>query len=168
LKNSLLLFGSLLIYLTGTFSVFTSCFQSYHKTVFQQQVQAQDEEESEKIFFTIHDFQSLSWIEKDKEFEWKGEMYDVNRIEQVRDGFWVYCENDGLEEILISFLKSVKKDMEVGTTNFNPQPQFFQSVLVFTFGSHQVKLERSSTEIPVFYKSICMSVLAPPPNNFPI
>lgn len=95
-------------------------------------------------------------------------MYDVNRIEQAKDGFWVYCENDGLEEILISFLNSVKKEMEGGTTNFNLQPQFFQSVLQFTFGSYQVKLERSSTEMPVFYKSICMGVLAPPPDNFAI
>jgi hypothetical protein len=163
LKSSLLLVGSLLIYLTGTFSVFTTCFQSYHKTVFQQQVQAQDEEESEKIFFTTHDFQSLSWIEKGKEFEWKGEMYDVNRIEQAKDGFWVYCEKDGLEEILISFLKSVKKEMEGGTTNFNIQPQFFQAFLEYAFTNNGLKAASVKTGYLAFLNSFECCIPTPPP-----
>ncbi len=163
MKSSLLLVSSLLIYLTGTFSVFTTCFQSYHKTVFQQQVQAQDEAESEKIFFTKHDFQSLSWIEKGKEFEWKGEMYDVNRIEQAKDGFWVYCENDGLEEILISFLSSVKKEMEGGTTNFNPQPQFFQSFLEYAFTNNGLKAASVKTGYLAFLHSFECCIPTPPP-----
>jgi hypothetical protein len=163
LKKSILLIAILSLYLTGTFSVFTSCFQSYHKTVFQQQVQAQDEAESEKIFFTKHDFQSLSWIEKGKEFEWKGEMYDVNRIEQAKDGFWVYCENDGLEEILISFLSSVKKEMEGGTTNFNIQPQFFQPFLEYTFTNNGFKAASAKTGYLAFLNSFECYIPTPPP-----
>jgi len=148
--------------------VFTACFQSYHQVAFQHKVQLEEKEESEKLFFSTEDFKSLSWKEKGKEFEWKGEMYDVNSMEQTNDGYVVYCEKDGLEEILISFLKSIKKEMEGGATNFNIQPQFFQALHQFTFDPDNLTTEELTSEIPNSYTSICLSVVAPPPDSLNI
>jgi hypothetical protein len=149
----------------GTFSVFTACFQSYHKTYFQQQIQQKNKSETEKLFFSYTDFKALSWIEKDKEFEWNGTLFDVNKIEKTENGFFIYCEKDGLEEILISVLKSLKKDMEGSKVNFNVQPQFFQSFQLYTFDRQQVNLATSRVEVTNLYPPIYLRVPSPPPDT---
>jgi hypothetical protein len=164
LKNTLILAGILITYLTGTFGVFTTCFQSYHQSLFQQKVQRQEVEESEKLFFTFKEYKSISWIEKGKEFEWNGEMYDVNKLEKTNGGFVIYCENDGLEELLISFIKSIKREMEGNPTNLTIQPQFFQTLFQYTFFRNPFLLTKTTSGILIFYKSVSLSVLVPPPD----
>ncbi len=165
LKGSFIVTLIISIYLTGTFSVFTSCFQSYHHSIFQQATKQLKEEETEKIFFTDKQFALLTWIEDNKEFEWNNKMFDVTKIDKTKEGYLIYCENDGLEEILISFLKSIKKEMEGNLSVLTAQPQFFQAIVGYSFSSNSLNLERANSNYNQTYQSIDSSIASPPPKG---
>ncbi len=147
--------------------MFTTFYREHHQLVFQQEVIASEEKEVEIIFFTTSQYSSLSWMEEGREFEWQNKMYDVNKIVKTNNGYWVYCENDGFEEILISFLKSLKKDMDGSSQNLNPQPQCHPTNLIYSSSSSTSVYKKKKTNSNYFssYQSISSSIPSPPPKG---
>jgi hypothetical protein len=146
--------------------VFTTFYREHHQVAFQQEVIGSEEKEVEKFFFTTTQYASLSWIEEGLEFEWHDKMYDVYKIVKTTNGYWVYCENDGFEELLISVLKSLKKDMDGGLQNLNPQPQFYQTIETYSPSSIN-SFHKKTLNVGYFtsYKSISSSIPSPPPKS---
>ena len=153
-----------MVYLTGTLSLFTASYRGYHQINFQQKVI--ETETTETIFFTATQFASLSWMEEGREFTWQNKLYDVKKIVKTPLGYRVYCENDSVEELLLSFLKSLKREMEGGKTNMNLQPQFFEPCQVYLLNKNSFTLPLLYTAIVSHTQSAHLSVASPPPRHF--
>jgi hypothetical protein len=52
----------------------------------------------------------LTWIEKNKEFRYENNMYDVIKIKRRNDTTFYYCFNDTRERNLISYLKELVQE----------------------------------------------------------
>ncbi len=81
----------------------------------------------EKISFpTIHGEIKISdfvWEERDKEFSWKGEWYDVLYIQQTKDTLQAYVVKDGKETNLLKAYANTHdihgKNKKVSATKFS-------------------------------------------------
>jgi len=139
--------------------VFSTLYLSLHRSSFQEFAVESLPSNTEKLFFPRSDFSKIEWIEGGKEFEFKGKLYDVSKIERTADGFYVYCVNDSLEESFIAIFDQWKKNnVPVSKVKTIFQPQFCSRL-----GFENVE----GTEIvPVefFFKS---SSYNPPTNRIP-
>lgn len=64
-----------------------------------------DQPSSQLTFFSdLHNNKDVSWEESDKEFHYKGEMYDVVRIEKKEGKLLYYCLSDKKETELYSLM----------------------------------------------------------------
>ncbi len=155
----------ILIYAVGTIGLFTTYYTSYHRLAFQVQVRETKEDELTKLLFSEQEYESIVWMEEETEFEWHGKLYDVSKISRTKGGYMILCENDSLEEALLSFLKSTKGNRDDrGSTKGSPQPQFFSVGLIFT----EMNLQKEREPLPstlCFYCSIYPGIHLPPPKS---
>ncbi len=107
--------------------------------------------------------QEITWTKKDREFRYRGSMYDVVRI-KVRDGKkYYYCLNDVKEkEIIADFSRSHKKHDK---TLQNLQEVFSNKYLPEGFSIQEI---RNSFLIAYsgyrcFYRSRVVGTESPPP-----
>src|SRR5207245_2223721 len=83
-------------------------------------------ETRQKLTFTLVDFSAIDWTDKNEEFRWHGKLYDVSKIEQTKNGFIIYCENDQWEEEFISLFSSWKdQNHPDGKIKFLLQPMCY-------------------------------------------
>jgi len=73
----------------------------------QQEVKAEirqglDKEDLSLIVVPVHGRQEIFWTKKDKEFRYKGSMYDVVSTEIRGENIYYYCLNDVKEKQLIA------------------------------------------------------------------
>ena len=155
-----------ILYLGGTLGLFTGYYTAYHRTSFQAQVTKSDKNELTKLFFTDLEYQAIYWTEEGSEFKWLGKMYDVAELTRTKDGYKIICENDSLEELLISFMDMAKgSKSSQGIKKGNPQPQYFAAAHVV---AQQVKAESGENTFPILvtlYSSIHPDILSPPPQG---
>lgn len=97
----------LIPYIFSMMGMFTSYFAFYYRSDFQSEVTSLNEDKLEVIVLSTNDFNTTKWTDGLKEFERSGKMFDVARIEQKGTLYYVYCQNDSLEDLLISYLKTV-------------------------------------------------------------
>lgn len=72
-----------------------------------------DHKVSVSLIFTDTQFHNLNWHEKQKEFEYSGEFYDVIKVKRKKDLFMVECYHDKHEKnILVFLLHCIKNTMD--------------------------------------------------------
>jgi hypothetical protein len=153
-----------LVYAVGTVGVFSSYYTYYHRTAFQERVKETRQEELLKLVFSPQDYQSIEWMEEETEFEWQGKLYDVSSITQTSDGYVILCENDGLEEMLLSLINFTKENKEgQAGKKGNLQPQFFQEVMVAFANTKLHHENKISTQFNSLYCSRQPGSTSPPP-----
>ncbi len=132
------IFLLLAAYLGSAVGIFTSLYLTLHRTVFQEQVIESIPANAEKIFFSQHDFSKIKWIEKNREFEWHNNLYDVSKIEKTENGLEIVCVNDAKEKSMIGIWDQWKKNnLPHGKTKFNFQPQFCNQLYLVNTGSKE-------------------------------
>lgn len=70
------------------------------------------------------EFKKIEWIEKGREFNWFGKLYDVKGIKKTSSGFEIECVNDEGEESLIAFFEVWKKNFPFGNSKLKLDPPF--------------------------------------------
>jgi hypothetical protein len=107
----------------------------------------------------------IVWIKPDKEFSYKGEMYDVVKIQMHDQKKYYYCLNDSKEkELIANFNKTAnhKKETEKKLKrNFNYNFDFQGSCIAKNL--YPVYLTINSTHF--LYKSTTVDILSPPPKS---
>ena len=73
--------------------------QSYIQKVVHQSIPG---DQLERLVFTPAAFPMLNWVEKDREFRYAGQLYDIVRIEKAPGRIVVFCINDNKEQLLIA------------------------------------------------------------------
>ncbi len=117
--------GFTLLYLVGTMGIFSSYYTLHHRTAFQTQVKQERHSGIEELIFSEADFARIQWMEDQKEFEWNGKLYDVASISRAGGQVVVRCENDSLEELLLSLVNPEKEQPGGKLLKGSPQPITF-------------------------------------------
>jgi hypothetical protein len=117
------------------------------------------------IIVPFNDESNLCWIESNKEFRYKGEMYDVVKIQNQCQKKYYYCINDRKEKQLIANYDknhNTKKDSGKKIKNlFN----------FFLYQQKSVVIKYTDTSdlpfaaIKVLYKLRTITIHSPPPKS---
>ena len=128
------------------------------------------EDELTIIKQTSENFDELVWIKPNKEFTYKGTMYDVVRKTIEYNGDVTYhCINDKQETTLfVNLDEQVRKTMDSRNNGKDPLQNLFQSLYFSDFfvrldlKIHSTKIENFS-EYSSHYSSPELNVSGPPP-----
>jgi hypothetical protein len=148
-KLSSLLLVIILLFNVCGYYIFFNVVQNNIRHDIKEQIRAgMTESELTMIEITVQNEAEIRWIEHNREFTYRGNMYDVVKIKPVRDGKILYCINDIRERKLITdFAKKnesnqkVRKLLSNFSNNFLPQPGMLryinessdQDFLLYTF-----------------------------------
>ena len=150
-------------YISSSIGVFSTFYPDLHRISFQELVIESNSSNTEKLFFPVSDFFKIEWLEDGREFEFKGRLYDVSKIEQTAEGFQVYCVNDSLEENIIAMFDQWKKSNSPSSkVKAIFQPQFCNRLDFENID----RLENIQVEFPFdspYYTAPVSTTPSPPP-----
>lgn len=155
---SVLLIASFLLSMTGAFSTY---FAFFHRVNFQSEVKAKKSTDLLTFSFSPSEFNHLSWEEVNREFEFKGKMYDVSSIEQVDGKYLIHCENDSIEDMLLSLLKLPGQKSK----SKSPQLQISEATEVIQLPVQHVSATTVETHYAVTLPFVSLESLSPPPRK---
>lgn len=115
----------------------------------------------EVCVFYEADIIDAKW-EHEKEFEWKGEMYDVVKKEQSRDGVIYTCKKDVKEDQLIS-QKRKAQERASGTKMIKMTKIFVQSALHQEISVALIPTNQLVNSFFNNYSFYFCSIIVPPP-----
>ena len=153
--------------IVGIFINFSLEHRSIKKEIKRLLIHKLPDEELSLIMISKANSGELRWMKKDKEFRYKGNMYDVVRSEQKGDTTYYRCFNDTRETRLFAHLDKLVKD-QTGTSRINNiQKVSFQN---YIFTSLKIKKYQQEKKLKYFdkiipYKSIELDTLTPPPKS---
>ena len=75
--------------------------QSVHKKYIKHKIRSQLKDAELEIISLTHNRQLIHWVKKEKEFFFKGEMFDVVKRKTVAGKILLYCINDKKEKALV-------------------------------------------------------------------
>lgn len=113
----------------------------------------------------------LIWEEKNKEFYYKGELYDIVKTEEKTESITYYCINDKQEEQLFEHLEehvnNYISDNHLSNKN-GSKKNHPDSIKLYLSNVLSPTLEiTDNTAIfntyPLFYTSACVEISSPPP-----
>jgi hypothetical protein len=119
-----------LVYTGGAVAIFSSTFLDFHRNSFQEEIKTSTT--VVVLRFSSPEFNAISWLERNEEFNWSGKLYDVKQIKQTSAGFEIECVVDEYEESLIEFFDSWKKNFPSGKIKLKLQPSLLET---FSFSS---------------------------------
>lgn len=107
----------------------------------------------------------ISWIKPGKEFQYKGEMYDVVKTKNLPEKKQYYCLNDNKEKLLIANFNKTRKAKKEAEKRLKRvfNYTFFLQPFTITKNIYPVKL--TFTKIGSFYRSNTIDIYSPPPRS---
>jgi hypothetical protein len=155
---------SIFLYNIGGYYLWFSILQSNIQNEIEEEIEAGSKSEDlTLIIVTAEKDQEICWIKPNREFRYKGEMYDVVKIKNLPGKRYYYCFNDKKEKQLIAgFNKThnAKKESEKRLKrNFNYS--FYLHPTIATKNEYPIELTFST--ILNFYTSNTIDIHSPPP-----
>ena len=133
-----------------------------HRERFQADIETKETKTLQRIFFSPAEFEKITWIDKNKEFEYGRNLYDVSRIEKNKNGFIIHCENDNWEEEFISLFSTWKcNKTQDGKIKFIFQPMFLAEKISLAFTGFVIDIPFSDSQ-PVCPPSHSHGFYTPP------
>lgn len=157
------LFSVLLIaaFLLSMMGVFSSYFAFFHRINFQTEIRSKKTTDLLSFSFTESEFKALQWEEVNREFQFKGKMYDVSSIEQKDGHYIIHCENDSIEDMLLSLLKLPGQKSK----SKSPQLQISEATEVIQLPLQHVSATTVETHYSVTLPFVSLESLSPPPRK---
>jgi hypothetical protein len=153
----------ILLYAAGTAGAFTTYYTYFHRQSFQAEIKKAKDSDLKRLSFSSEEYQSIEWIDDKTEFEWKGKLYDVSRVDKTIKGYEILCENDEFEEILMAFVKKTKAGSDQTIAKGNIQPQFFSNYIL-NYSADIFLIDKGTPGRFYFtYHSMSTEVSSPPP-----
>lgn len=114
------------------------------------------------VIVPVHDESGIEWVKSNKEFRYKGEMFDVVRVTVQNQQKHYYCLKDQKEKQLITnFNKNNSSRKESGKKikvfEYKYSPEYI--VLIKKINSGNLKI----TAVPDLYQSSIVDINSPPP-----
>jgi hypothetical protein len=155
---SVLLMASFLLSMTAVFSTY---FTFFHRVHFQTEIKSRKETDLLRFSFTEKEFKAIQWEEVNREFQFKGKMYDVSSIEQEDGRYIIHCENDSIEDMLLSLLKLPGQK----TKSKSPQLQLSEAIDVQPLPVQHASTTPVETYYSVSLPFVSLESLSPPPKD---
>jgi len=123
------------------------------------------DEELTLIIVSHNDESEIQWIKPQKEFRYKGEMFDVVRVKYKNEKKYYYCINDIKEKRLIAAFNKNHKSKKGNEKRMKNRSnnQYFQSFLIKIKDNCSIHLYFVRCDIK--YKSNIIDILSPPPKS---
>ncbi|MEI8202542.1 MAG: hypothetical protein WCH34_05990 [Bacteroidota bacterium] len=160
--TSLFIVFILLFNISGYYILFSLMQHNIQSDVRNQIINGLQDKDLTLFVVPQNDKSGITWEEPEKEFSYKGAMYDVVRIKTIHQTKYYYCINDVKEQQLISQFKKShsKKETEKRLkTNFNIQ----YLAQVFSLIHNNTATDYIFETIVLLYKSNCLDIHSPPP-----
>lgn len=140
---SILLVFSLCFGIVGAYTVFR-ILQSHARQEIKELIkQGISDNQLHKIVFL--DNEKPDWVEKGKEFRYRGQMYDIVKQKYAEGKVVYYCVNDKEEtQLFVNLDELVKEQMENGN---NPYGNATKLLLKFLFQTYTAEKAYSFTEL---------------------
>lgn len=157
--------------LTGYYVVFRALQYQVRREVKHRIKQNVSDDELVLIPISIADNNSLTWTKPNKEFRYKGEMYDIVRQETKKDMILYYCIHDFKESKLFSDLDEYvqrhiadnpKQRKKAENLLKKVTKDYFFQVLIINNAPKSSQNLKYKKYLQA-YNSICLDVLTPPP-----
>ena len=119
------------------------------------------------ISIPVEGSDAIKWIKENKEFTFKGELYDVVRRENKEDAILFYCLKDSKEKSLIAaFNQKTRREHDFSRTfkKIISQSYVIHTIKHFLF-NHQYRI--LSSYYSFLYKSRKLEIHSPPPDVSP-
>jgi hypothetical protein len=147
-------------YIISMMGMFTSYFTFIYRTNFQSTVSALKEDRLERMVLSSTEFEKTRWTDGKKEFERDGKMFDVARIERQGDSYFIYCENDSMEDLLISYLRTNGSKTKITLIFHVP---YFEPIQKFDYPNSTLSLVKLNPFTINLYVSVPDELNTPPP-----
>ena len=115
------------------------------------------------VIVPLNDQSGISWIEQGKEFRFKGEMYDVVRIEIRNQDKYFFCIKDIKEKQLISIYYKNHNSKKEADKKIKLAFNFQYFTQQFSLKTVVSKSELDFPEMDILYKSNLSDIHSPPP-----
>lgn len=162
---------SIFLYNIGGYYLWFSILQNKIQNKIEEEIEAGlKSEDLTLIIVQAEKDQEICWIKPNREFRYKGDMYDVVKIKYVPGKKYYYCLNDKKEKQLIAgFNKThnTKKESEKRLKrNFN----YNSYIEHFTLTKRIYPIGLTFSAIENFYSSETIDINSPPPKlaKFPL
>ncbi|MEO9218882.1 MAG: hypothetical protein ABI315_09920 [Bacteroidia bacterium] len=171
----MLIVSILLLNIVGYYPIFKIAEWRIQNTVKQQIKKNLSKKDLHLLSFLIDKKNDVKWERKEKEFEYKGELYDVVQSETIGDKINYYCINDIEETLLFSYLDTViSKEVANRSSpirkNIQDLFKVFSNSICYTnkntlYNSPQKQQHGHSTH-PFLENSYILKKITPPPKQF--
>lgn len=174
IKKILLILVSLLFLynIVGFYFVFIQKQLAIKREVKKIILQKIPEDELELIKIPVNsNNKDFKWVEKDKEFRYKGKMYDIVK-QKIVDGFiYFYCINDKKEESLFKYLaEHIKNIIDANAPLSEKNKNITKNIIIdiALISRYSYRIINSFFKVKFFqgislYNSIFHKPLTPPP-----
>jgi len=152
---------SLLLILSGGDFLFFKIVE--HKLKYEAQSQIRQgfkDEELTLIELSNENKENIRWTEFQKEFEYKGQMYDVVKTVHKNGSIYLYCLNDKKEEAFVSaYFRDIKLRIQKITNTY----QFVYIIPVIPFNFFPTTFDKYYFLQRLSFLPVSTTVLTPPP-----
>lgn len=164
-KWILILLTSIFLFNTGGYFVWFSVLKlNIHKEIRHEIEKGLKEKELSLIIVSNSNKADICWTKPDKEFKYKGEMYDVVKVKIKNQKRYYYCINDSKENRLIAhFDKSQHAKKSIEKIVNRTHNLYFP--LQFSLSTNRCTSDFRYLTMDVFYASTIVDTLSPPPKS---
>ncbi|MDQ3047741.1 MAG: hypothetical protein M3R27_09355 [Bacteroidota bacterium] len=169
----ILLLGIFLFNLGGYFVAFKALEFQAKKEIKAQIKNGIPENEMIRIVINSSNSSELDWIKSDKEFRYKGEMYDIVRIEIKNSGTEYFCIQDKQEKILFANLEDhIRQHISDNKPLKNKTAKELKDHVLKVYSS-EIKIALPLPGVSEFhygfskirFQSVALSIFCPPPEK---
>jgi hypothetical protein len=107
--------------------------------------------------------QGICWIKPNKEFRYKGEMYDVVKIKNLPGKKYYYCLNDRREKQLIAGFNKTHNTKKESEKRLKQNFSFSFYLQPFSASKNKYPIKLTFTNIGNYYMSNTIDIHSPPP-----
>lgn len=165
-KSVSILLMPILLFNLGGYYLWFSALQFKRQEEVRQEIRKGLKEEDLTLFVVPAEGESgLHWIKPDKEFRYKGEMYDVVKIKTFQQKKYCYCLNDSKEKQLITHFNrshNSKRDTEKKLKSGFSYSSYFPQ---YTLARNQYAVDLDFTAPCIMYSPASVDILSPPPKS---
>lgn len=172
--TSFLIVSILLLNIVGYYPIFKIAELQIQHAVKQQMKKNLSKKDLHVLSFPIHQKNNIKWERKEKEFKYKGQLYDVVYAEAIGDSINYYCINDSEETLLFSCLDNlINKEVTTRSSpirkNIKNLFKIFSNSICYTnkntLFNFQKEHQHGHSTYPFLENSYVLKKTTPPPQH---
>jgi predicted transcriptional regulator len=117
------------------------------------------------IIVPVADEQGICWIKPNKEFRYKGELYDIVKIQHQHQKKYYYCLNDSKEKQLIADFNKTHNTKKESEKKLKRSFNYSFYLQRFSITKNVYPIDFAFAATTILYKPNTIDILSPPPKS---